>query len=124
MAFWNRRSEKRSLPPAENALPLTYAYTASSITPIAALAIGDVWSAVRVLADAASSLPLHVYRHAGDGRARVTSGKLVDLLDCPGPGTTQADLISSLVAHLAIYGNGYLAQCRPAGVHHQRPPRA
>jgi HK97 family phage portal protein len=70
---------------------------------------------VRVLADAASSLPLHVYRRAGEGRERVSSGKLVDLLERPGPATSQADLISSLMAHLAVYGNGYLAKYRQAG---------
>ena len=74
-----------------------------------------MWAAVRVLADAASSLPLHVYRKTDAGRERVTSGKLVDLLDRPGPGTTQADLISSLMAHLAIYGNAYLAKYRERG---------
>ena len=47
-------TEDRSLPPAENELPLLAAYTASAVTPIAALAIADVWAAVRVLADAAS----------------------------------------------------------------------
>jgi hypothetical protein len=42
MAFWNKRrkAEERSLPPAENALPLLGQYTASPITPLAALAIG------------------------------------------------------------------------------------
>lgn len=107
--------EARSLPPAENQLPLMAAYTSSTVTPTAALAIADVWAAVRVLADAASSLPLHVYRKTDVGRARVTSGKLVDLLNRPGPATTQADLISSLMAHLAIYGNGYLAKYRQTG---------
>jgi phage portal protein BeeE len=101
----NSRTENRALPTPENELPLLGAYTASPITPTAALAIADVWSAVRVLADAASSLPLHVYRRTATGRERVTSGKLVDLLDRPGPGTSQADLISSLMAHLAIWGN-------------------
>jgi hypothetical protein len=48
--------ESRSLPPAENELPLLSAYTATPISPTAALAIADVLSAVRVLADAASSL--------------------------------------------------------------------
>jgi HK97 family phage portal protein len=104
--------EQRSLPAPENELPLLGAYTASKITPAAALAIADVWAAVRVLADAASSLPLHVYRKASDGRERVTSGKLVDLLDRPGPATSQADLVSSLMAHLAIHGNGYLGKYR------------
>lgn len=106
--------EARSLPPAENELPLLGSYTASAITPNAALAIADVWAAVRVLADAASSLPLHVYRKTETGRERVTSGKLVDLIDRPGPATTQADLVSSLMSHLAIYGNGYLAKYRQA----------
>jgi phage portal protein BeeE len=85
-------TESRSLPPAENQLPLLSAYTASPITPVAALAIADVWAAVRVLADAASSLPLHVYRKTSEGRERVDSGKLADLLDRPGPAATQADL--------------------------------
>src|SRR5688500_17431049 len=88
------RSETRSLPPAENELPLMAAYNGATVTPTAALAIADVWAAVRVLADAASSLPLHVYRKTSDGREGVTGGKLNDLLDRPSPGTSQADLIS------------------------------
>ena len=111
----NSTAESRSLPPAENQLPLLSAYTSSPISPAAALAIADVWAAVRVLADAASSLPLHVYRKTSDGRERVDSGKLTDLLDRPGPATTQADLISSLMSHLAIWGNGYVAKYRSAG---------
>jgi HK97 family phage portal protein len=120
MAFWNRKSEKRSLP-AENALPLGGSYPSSPIwpyrpiTPARALQIGDVWSAVRVLSDAASSLPLHVYRRNGEGRERVTSGKLVDVLERPGPGSSQADLISTLMSHLLIFGNAYLGKYREGG---------
>jgi HK97 family phage portal protein len=119
MAFWNR-SEKRSLPAPENQLPLA-AYPSSpiwpyrAITPAAALLIADVWAAVRVLADAASSLPLHVFRRVGDGRERVVSGRLVDLLERPGPGTSQADLVSSLMAHLATFGNAYVGKYREDG---------
>src|SRR5436190_7717059 len=125
VAFWTKRgkTEDRALPPAENALPLYAAapYLTSpswphkTITPHAALSIADVWAAVRALADGASSLPLHVYRVAGDGRERVTSGRLSDLLDRPGPGTTQADLVSSLMCHVLIYGNAYLAKFRETG---------
>src|SRR5215208_5201973 len=109
--------EPRSLPAPENQLPLLGAYTASSITPGAALAIADVWSAVRVLADAASSLPLHVFRDAssGGGRERVRTGRLPGVLGRPAPATSQADRVSSLMAHLAIYGNAYLAKYREAG---------
>jgi phage portal protein BeeE len=39
----------------------------------------------------------------------------VDLLDRPGPATSQADLISSLMSHLAIYGNGYVAKYQQGG---------
>jgi phage portal protein BeeE len=115
--------EARSLPRPDNELPLAGAYTAygafgeKSITPAKALQIADVWACVRVLADAASSLPLHVYRDApaGGGRERVRTGRLPDLLGRPGPATSQADLVSSLVAHLAIYGSAYIAKYRQGG---------
>jgi hypothetical protein len=61
-----------------------------------------------VLADAASSLPLHVYRKADEGRQRVTAGRLYNLFERPGPATTQADLVSSLMAQTG-------ARCPPAG---------
>src|SRR5918994_3054999 len=109
------KTETRSLPAPENELPLLGAYTASSITPAAALAIADVWACVRVLADAASSLPLHVYRKLGAGRERVTSGRLVELLERPAPATSQADLVSTLMAHLLIYGAAYLGKYRSEG---------
>jgi HK97 family phage portal protein len=108
-------SESRSLPPPENQLPLLTPYMTSKVTPIQALAIADVWAAVRVLADAASSLPIHVYRKTETGRQRVISGKLVDLLDRPGPGMTQADLVSTLIAHVLVWGSAYLAKYREAG---------
>jgi HK97 family phage portal protein len=108
--------EERSLPRPENELPLMAAYTRSPVSTSNALLIADVWSAVRVLSDAASSLPLHVYRKGGTDRERVDTGFLVDLLERPGPATTQADLVSTLMSHLAVYGNGYLAKYRQGGV--------
>jgi HK97 family phage portal protein len=113
-----RLDETRALEPDRNLregyqLPLRAAYTGSTVTPAQAMAIGDVYAAIRVLSDAASSLPLHVFRRREDGgRERVTSGRLVDLLDEPGPGQTQADLVSTLMAHLAIYGVAYLGKYR------------
>jgi phage portal protein BeeE len=68
-----------------------------------------------VPADAASSLPLHVYRKTAQGREQVTSGRLVELLARPGPSTSQADLVSTLISHLAIYGNPYIGKFRDAG---------
>ena len=45
----------------------------------------------------------------------MTSGRLVDLLDRPGPATSQADLISTLMSHLSVYGNAFLAKYRRRG---------
>jgi HK97 family phage portal protein len=115
--FRRAKTEDRSLPQPENELPwLPGVYTGpTNITPVQALAIGDVWACVRLMSDAASSLPIHVYRRTQDGREQVTSGKLVDLLEQPAPATTQADLISSLMAHLLIHGSAYVAKYRDAG---------
>ena len=113
--------EERSLPRPDNELPLSglptvwSGSTYWSLTPVEALAIADVWSCVRVLSDAVSSLPLHVYRRTDTGRERVTSGRLVDLLDRPSPGVTEADLTSTLMSHLAVWGNGYIGKFRQQG---------
>jgi hypothetical protein len=45
----------------------------------------------------------------------VTSGKLVDLLAKPGPGVSEADLTSSLMCHLAVYGSAFLGKYRQGG---------
>jgi HK97 family phage portal protein len=109
----NGKDEARTFPRPDNELPLLSAYVSSPIAPSAALAIADVWSAVRVLCDSAASLPLHVYRKRDDGgRDRVTSGKLVELLDRPGLAMTQADLVSQLMCHVLIWGAAYLAKYR------------
>ena len=104
--------EARSLPPAENELPLLGSYTTSSITPVAALQIADVWAAVRVLADAASSLPLHVYRDAAMGgrlRFRYTPGR------GPQRMLTTADVV--MVRGLSVDGlSGLSAVSQAAGV--------
>jgi HK97 family phage portal protein len=113
--------ERRSLPRPDNELPLAGLPTIVSgstywkLSPVEALAIADVFAATRVLCDAVSSLPLHVYRKADAGRERVTSGKLVDLLERPAPGVTEADLTSTLMCHLLIWGGAYLAKYREQG---------
>jgi HK97 family phage portal protein len=116
-----QHGEARSLPRPDNELPLAGLPTIVSgstywkLAPVEALAIADVWAAVRVLSDAVSSLPLHVYRKTDTGRERVTSGKLVDLLERPSPGVTEADLTSTLMCHVLVWGAGFLAKYRQAG---------
>lgn len=107
------QEETRTFPRPDNELSLTGLYAGSPIAPAEALAIADVWAAVRCLVDVASSLPLHVFRKRDDGgRDRVTSGKLVDLLDRPGLAMTQADIVSQLLGHMLIWGSGFLGRFR------------
>jgi HK97 family phage portal protein len=113
--------ETRALEPDRNLregyqLPLRAAYTGTTVTPTQAMGIGDVYAAIRLLSDSASSLPLHTYRKREDGsRERVTSGKLVDLLDRPAPGTTQADLVGTVMAHMVVFGAAFLGKYRRGG---------
>lgn len=74
--------------------------------------IADVYACVRCLADAAASVPLHVYRQGKQGRVRVTSGRTSDLLDRPAPTVTQANLVGQVVGHLNLHGNAYIGKFR------------
>jgi HK97 family phage portal protein len=71
-----------------------------------------VWACVKVLADAAASVPLIAYRRSDDGRKRLGSGRLASLLERPAPATTQANLVAQAVAHLTLYGNAYVGKFR------------
>jgi len=84
-----------------------------SFTADTALRIGDVWAAVRVLSDAAASVPLIAYRRTPEGRTRAT-GRTAGLLAKPSAATTQAGLIGQTMAHLNLYGNAYVGLFRDA----------
>jgi len=83
----------------------------STVTPANAMAIADVYAAVRCLSDAAASVPLIPYRKTADGRTRA-DGPLSDLLRQPAPAQTQANLIGSAMAHLQLHGNAYIGKFR------------
>src|SRR4051812_18944241 len=85
---------------------------ASPLTPDSAMAIADVFACVRVLADAAASVPLIAYRRRSDDRRERVNGALSALLRSPAPGTTQASLVAQIVAHLNLYGNAYVGKYR------------
>ena len=81
------------------------------VTASAALAIADVFACVRALADTAASLPLIAYRRTHAGRERF-SGRLASLLTQPAPAATTANLVGTVVAHLNLHGNAYIAKYR------------
>lgn len=105
--------EDRALPRATTppSLQLLGAPGAPAFTAESALRIGDVWACVRVLVDAAASVPLIAYRATQDGRVRA-GGQIADLLHQPAPATTQAALIGQLMTHLVMTGNAYLGKFR------------
>jgi phage portal protein BeeE len=71
---------------------------------------------VRVLADSVASLPVRVYRDAGNGRqAAGPDTRLVRLLQHPSPGSTRCDLLSQIMVHLNIAGNAFVAKWRVDG---------
>lgn len=115
--FGRRRSgepEDRALT-AANVPPVMLQSTpgGGTVTPSSALAVADVFAAVRCLSDAAASIPLIPYRRTAEGRTRV-EGRLAELLRQPAPATTQANLIGQTVAHLNLYGNAYIGLFRDA----------
>jgi HK97 family phage portal protein len=113
MRLFRRRSEQRTIPDGGPVWPDNgWAPSAYSSTPERALQVGDVWACVRVLADAAASVPLIAYRRTSSGRARLNTGRLAGLLDRPAPATTQANLVAQMVSHLALWGNGSLGKFR------------
>jgi len=86
-----------------------------SVTPETAMRIADVFACVRVLADSAASVPLHLYRRTDVGRERVTSGRAAQLLDRPAPATSQANLVGQLVAHMNVHGEAFVGKFKDGG---------
>lgn len=96
------------------ASPLLHWAPPGTVTPHSALAVADAYACIRALADAAASLPLHVYRRAEAGRERLDN-RTAELIRRPAPATTTANLIGQVVAHLNLHGNAYIGKYRRAG---------
>jgi HK97 family phage portal protein len=98
--------------------PLMMSATASgaTVTPNAAMQIGDAYACVRALSEAAASLPLLVYRHLPQGGRQRLNNATAALLRKPSPGNTQAGFIGQVVAHLNLFGNCYIGKIRVGGV--------
>jgi HK97 family phage portal protein len=87
-------------------------FTDARITPRVALQLADVWACVRVLSDAASSIPLVPYRRGRDGARARYPGHIADLLRQPAPSITSADLIGQTIAHLNLWGDAFIGKYR------------
>lgn len=108
-----RHVEDRALTAANVPPVMLSSAPGATVTPSNALAVADVFACVRVLSDAAASVPLICYRKTADGRTRA-DGRLSDLLRRPAPATTQANLIGQVMTHLLLWGNCYAGKFRDA----------
>jgi HK97 family phage portal protein len=115
------RAEARALGRAGEDRALTRATLPASMLPDdvapaglsahAAVRIGEVYACVRVLVDAAASLPLHTYRRTPTGRVR-SEGRLDALLARPAPGVTTSAFVGSMTAALVLHGDAFVGLYR------------
>jgi HK97 family phage portal protein len=112
-------SEQRTLARGYEAPVMSWTQTTAlpAVSETSALKCADIFACTRVLANAIGSLPPRVYRRQADG-SRVPAGdeqRLVRLLRRPEPGSTSADLLGSIMLHLLVHGDAFIAKYREAG---------
>src|SRR4051794_14002640 len=110
----SRTVEERALTRATTASAVMLPELASgeAISPDASLRNPDGFPCVRCPRAPAAALPLVAYLRTADGGRERFTGRLADLLQRPAPGTTTANLVGTLVAHLNLWGNAYVGKFR------------
>lgn len=96
-------------------MPAVFFGDAAAGAPVSgrgALAIADAYACVRVLADTAASLPLHVYRQGREGGRERADTNAARLLRHPAPALTQSGLVGQIAAHLNLHGNAFVGKYR------------
>lgn len=82
------------------------------VSETSSLGMPAVWRAVNLIAGSIASLPLHAYRADGDTRQLVSTGRAAKLLVKPHPDLTPFELWETVLAHVLLWGNGYLRLVR------------
>jgi len=94
-----------------------------------AMATPAVYACVRVLSETIASLPLHVYRRTGQGKAKAMDHELYHLLhDEPNSEMTPFVFRETLIGHLLLWGIAYAqiirdGRGRVLGLHPLLPDR-
>lgn len=87
-----------------------------ALTEKAAMAISSIYAAGGLIAGAVSGLPFHIFEDTPDGRARVESDPLWDLLNLEmAPGWSAAVAWEFLMMSLLYHGNFYAVIIRKGG---------
>lgn len=77
-----------------------------------ALSLLSVYSCVRLIADAISTMDVDAYRDTGDARVEINPPKWITN---PNPETSQIDFLNQVVVALLLRGNAYAGIVRDAG---------
>lgn len=78
------------------------------VTDKTALSVGIVWSCVKILSESTGGLPLKLYEDGGERRKLVTGrDRALRLLRKPNPYMTRLNFLKSVVANMALRGNGF-----------------
>lgn len=78
------------------------------VTQDSAMTFSAVFAAVKVLAESVAILPLHLYRHMGNGKEMARDHVLFPLLhELPNPEITSCEFREMQMAALALWGNAY-----------------
>ncbi len=78
------------------------------LTPLKAVGVGSVFACVRVLTDAISTLPIHLYQETESGDKKARNHRLYSALSAtPNEEMTATDLFSACMVDYALRGNAY-----------------
>jgi HK97 family phage portal protein len=112
MRLWPKRPEERVLTVVQGPGTLYLPRADTTILASTAPLNPDVFACVRVFTDAAASCPLITYRRQADNERRRARGRTAELLERPSEDTTQANLVSTVLSHLLLWGNAYIGKYR------------
>lgn len=80
----------------------------TNVNPETALTLSAVWAAVNFLAGTIASLPLHLYRHTGDGKEKATTNPLYNVLHSQAnPLMISYNARETVMVNLLMSGNSY-----------------
>lgn len=83
-------------------------FAGQTVNADTALTLSAVFACVRVLAESSGTLPLILYRRAGEDKKRATDHSLYALLhDAPNTEMTAVEFVEALVANTTLWGNGF-----------------
>ena len=117
LKFWTRDDTRSGLadpdPDVLEALGLAGTTAGEFVSAEKSLSITDVFTAVSTIAETVGSLPLKVFRNVGENVMPADNHRAYRMLHtAPNPITPAGRFWSTLVAHLLLWGNGYIEKLR------------